>query len=68
MVDGYLSKLVNTVSGVPQVSVLGVLLFLLYTSELSSILENDLISYAWLFDGCCAIPMHQSFSSRVPDL
>ena len=46
MVDGCWSKLVNVVSGVPQRSVLGLLLFLLYTSELFSILDNKLIGYA----------------------
>ena len=46
MVDGYNCKLVNVVSGVPQGSVFGPLLFLLYTSELFSILENKLIGYA----------------------
>ena len=45
MVNGCRSKLVN-VSGVSQGSVLGSLLFLLYTSELFSILENKLIGYA----------------------
>ena len=42
LVDGCRSKLVNVVSVVPLGSVLGPLLFLLYTSELFSILENDL--------------------------
>ena len=38
--------MVNVVSGVQQGSVFGPLLFLQYTSEISSILENKLISYA----------------------
>ena len=46
MVDCCWSKLVNVASGVPQGSVFGPLSFLLYTSELFSILENKLI--------CCA--------------
>ena len=46
MVDGCRSKLFNVVSGVPQGCVLGPLLFLLYTSELFTILENKLIGNA----------------------
>ena len=45
MVDGCWSILVNVVSGVPQ-GCFGPLLYLLYTSELFSILENKLICYA----------------------
>ena len=46
LVDGCRSNLVDVVSGVPQGGVLSPLLFLLYTSELFSILENKLIGYA----------------------
>ena len=45
MVDGCHSKLVNFVPGVPQGSVLRQFKFLLYSSELFSILENKLIGY-----------------------
>ena len=45
-VDGCRSKLVNVVSGVPHGSVLRPFLFLLFTSDLFSILENKLIGYA----------------------
>ena len=43
MVDGCRSKLVKVVSGVPQESVLGPLLFILYASELLSVQENKTI-------------------------
>ena len=46
MVDGCRSKLVNVVSRVPQGSVLGPQLFLLYTAELFSIVKNKLYGYA----------------------
>ena len=44
--DGCRSKLVNVVSGVPQGCVFGPQLFLLYTAELFSIVENKLYGYA----------------------
>ena len=68
--DGCWSKLVTVVSAALQGSVLGLPLFFLYTSEIFSILENKLIGYAddsLYFAGCCAIPMHPSYSSRVSD-
>ena len=46
VVDGCRNKLVNLVSGVPQGSVFGLLLFLLSTAELISIVENKLYGYA----------------------
>ena len=68
MVEGCRSKLVNIVSGAPQGSVLGKLLFLLYTSEFFSILENSLIGYADDSTLITVVPSPGvSYSSRVPD-
>ena len=56
MVDGCRSKLVNIVSGVPQGSVLGLLMFLLNTLEFFSILKNMLIGYADDFTLMAVVP------------
>ena len=56
MVVGYRSKLLNIVSGVPLGSVSGPFLFLLYTSELFSLLENQLIGYADDFTLMAVVP------------
>lgn len=45
-VDGCFSEYVDTLSGVPQGSVLGPLFFIIFTSDLECGLENHIISYA----------------------
>ena len=70
MVDGCRSKLVLVISGVLQGSVLGPLLFLLYASELFSILKNKLIGYADDSTVMALVPspgVRQGYSSRVLD-
>ena len=68
LVDHCQSNLVNEVSGVLQGSVLGLLLFLLFTSDLFSIMRNKLVGYANdYFYICCVISRRQSCSSRVPE-
>ena len=70
MVNGYRSKLVDVVSGVPQGSVLGPLLFHLNTSELFSIQENNLIDYADDSTLMAVVPspgVRVAVAERVPD-
>ena len=63
VVDGCPSKLVNVVSGVPQGSVLGPRLFLLYIVELFSKMENKLYGYA---DDSTLVAVVPSPGERVP--
>ena len=72
MEDSCRSKLVNVLSGVQQDSVLGSLLFHLYTSELFHILENKLIGCAVnaiLIAVCASIGVRVTVAESLgPDL
>ena len=61
-VDGGLSSFVDVVSGVTQGSVLDPLLFILYTADLFSIVDNLLVGYA---DDATLISVAQRPANRV---
>ena len=46
MIHGATSEWITLVSGEPQVSVLGPLLFILYTGEMFELVENRLYAYS----------------------
>ena len=67
-VDGVCSMSVDDVSVVPQGSVFGPLLFLLYIADLQGLLQNELVGYA---DDCtlvCRIPHPRNRSSVTASL
>ena len=67
-VDGVFSSSINVVSGVPQGSVLGPLLFLLYIADLPRLLQNELVGYADDSTLLCRIPHPRDRSSVAASL
>ena len=63
-VDGVCSSSIHVVSGMPQGSVLGPLLFLLYIADLPGLLQNVLVGYADDSTLLCKIP-HPCDSATV---
>ena len=67
-VDGVFSSSIDVVSGVPQVSVLGPLLFLLYIANLPRLLQNELVGYADDSTLLCRMPHPRDRSSVAASL
>ena len=67
-VDGGFSSSIDVVSGVPQGSVLGPLLFLLYIADLPRLLQNELVGYADDSTLLCRIPHPRDRSSVAASL
>ena len=62
-VDGVFSSSIDVISGVPQGSVLGPLLFLLYIADLPRLLQNELVGYADDSTLLCRIQHPRNWSS-----
>ena len=67
-VDVVFSSSIDVVSGVPQGSVLGPLLFLLYIADLPRLLQNELVGYADDSTLLCRIPHPRDRSSVAASL
>ena len=67
-VNGVFSSSIDVVSGVPQGSVLGPLLFLLYIADLPRLLQNELVGYADDSTLLCRIPHPRDRSSVAASL
>ena len=67
-VDGVCSSSIDVVSGVPQSSVLGPFLFLLYIADLPRLFQNELVGYADDSTLLCRIPHPRDRSSVAASL
>ena len=67
-VDGVRISSTDVVSGMPQGSVLGPLLFLLYIVDLPGLLQNELVGYADDSTLLCRIPHPRNRSSVAASL